>query len=81
MKSCLSGIALLLLPLLAACAFDDDVEPATFTGPVLQRTALQPSLLAHAYANPTIATRTAVIHSGYVVRFWKGQSICPWAGG
>jgi hypothetical protein len=82
MRGCRHGIALLLLALLSACAFDDD-DPGTFSGPVLQRTALQPGLLARAYADPVMARRTEFMHSDseVVLRLLKGQSPCPLAGG
>jgi hypothetical protein len=79
MTGCRGGIAVLLLTLLGACSFDDD-DPGTFSGPVLQRTALSSSLLARAYANPTMARRTTVSYDGTVWRFRKGQSVCPTPG-
>jgi hypothetical protein len=73
------AIAVLLLAMLAACSSSDD--PGTFSGPVLQRTAIKPGVLARAYAQPRLARRTVYVTSPTVARFWKGQSTCPWVGG
>ncbi|MBX6323491.1 MAG: hypothetical protein IRY94_16835 [Rhodospirillaceae bacterium] len=85
MRACWAAGACLVLPLMAACAFDDDIgdaDLATFSGPVLQRTAIRPDVLARAYARPNLATRWVVIHSDYsVVGLWRGHSTCPYAGG
>jgi hypothetical protein len=64
--------------LLAACSFEDDLDPGTFSGPVLQRTAVSRSMIARAFAHPVAGQRAlAYSEEGSVVRFWRGASVCP----
>jgi hypothetical protein len=72
---------LLLLTFLTACAFEDDVEPGTFSGPVLQRTALKPNLIARAYGTAVVRPRRTVLYSSTGLVFSKRHSVCPWSGG